>query len=61
MATLMDTNSASTAQLLERARAGDQAAVNDLFTQHRARLRRIVELQRLKAVLTSLPGGYEHG
>ena len=41
----MENNSAETAHLLERARAGDQAAVNDLFTQHRARLRRMVELR----------------
>ncbi|MCU0707367.1 MAG: hypothetical protein MUF23_03655 [Pirellula sp.] len=45
MGTLMDNNSAETALLLERARAGDQAAVNDLFMQHRARLRRMVELR----------------
>ena len=45
MRTLMDNNSADTARLLERARAGDQAAVNELFTRHRARLRRMVELR----------------
>ena len=42
----MDSNPADdTAALLERARAGDQAAVNELFTRHRARLRRMVELR----------------
>jgi RNA polymerase sigma-70 factor (ECF subfamily) len=41
----MDNNSADTARLLERARAGDQAAVNEIFTRHRARLRRMVELR----------------
>jgi RNA polymerase sigma-70 factor (ECF subfamily) len=45
MGTLMDNNSADTARLLERARAGDQAAVNEIFTRHRARLRRMVELR----------------
>jgi RNA polymerase sigma-70 factor, ECF subfamily len=45
MRTLMDNNSADTARLLERARAGDQQAVNELFTRHRARLRRMVELR----------------
>src|SRR5215468_3477097 len=45
MGTLMDNNSAETARLLEQARAGDQAAVNEIFTQHRARLRRMVELR----------------
>ncbi len=41
----MDNNSADTARLLERARAGDQAALNEVFTRHRARLRRMVELR----------------
>ncbi len=45
MGTLMDNNSADTARLLERARVGDQAAVNEIFSQHRARLRRMVELR----------------
>ncbi len=45
MGTLMDNNSADTAHLLERARAGDQVAVNELFTRHRARLRRMVDLR----------------
>lgn len=31
--------------LLERARGGDAGAVNDLFTRHRDRLRRMVELR----------------
>ena len=41
----MDNNSTETARLLEQARAGDQAAVNELFARHRARLRRMVELR----------------
>jgi RNA polymerase sigma-70 factor (ECF subfamily) len=41
----MDNNSAATARLLEQARAGDQAALNEIFVQHRARLRRMVELR----------------
>src|SRR5579871_516357 len=45
MGALMDNNSAETTRLLEQARAGDQAALNELFTQHRARLRRMVELR----------------
>jgi RNA polymerase sigma-70 factor (ECF subfamily) len=45
MGTLMDNNSAHTARLLEQARAGDQAALNELFSHHRARLRRMVELR----------------
>jgi RNA polymerase sigma-70 factor (ECF subfamily) len=45
MGTLMDNNSANTTRLLELARAGDKAAVNEIFAQHRARLRRMVELR----------------
>src|SRR5437588_12908425 len=45
MGTLMDNNSALTARLLEQARAGDRAALNEIFAQHRARLRRMVELR----------------
>ena len=45
MGTLMDNNSAETARLLEQAPAGDQAAVNEIFARHRARLRRMVELR----------------
>jgi hypothetical protein len=33
-------NSAGTLQLLERARAGEQAALNEIFTLHRERLDR---------------------
>jgi RNA polymerase sigma-70 factor, ECF subfamily len=52
MGTLMTDNSAETARLLEQARAGDKAALNELFARHRARLRRMVELRldhRLRA------------
>ena len=45
MGTLMDNNSTETSRLLEQARAGDKAALNELFAQHRARLRRMVELR----------------
>jgi RNA polymerase sigma-70 factor (ECF subfamily) len=41
----MDDNSTDTARLIERARAGDQQAVNEIFTRHRARLRRMVEMR----------------
>jgi RNA polymerase sigma-70 factor (ECF subfamily) len=54
MGTLMDSESAATDRLLERARAGDQAALNELFAQYRGRLRRMVELRldrRLQARL----------
>ncbi|MFI5457057.1 MAG: sigma-70 family RNA polymerase sigma factor [Isosphaerales bacterium] len=45
MGTAMTGNSADTARLLEQARAGDKAALNELFARHRARLRRMVELR----------------
>jgi RNA polymerase sigma-70 factor, ECF subfamily len=41
----MDKNSTDSNQLLEQARAGDQAALNELFGRHRARLRRMVDLR----------------
>ena len=41
----MDNSSADTDRLLEQARAGDQAALNELFGRHRARLRRMVDLR----------------
>jgi RNA polymerase sigma-70 factor, ECF subfamily len=41
----MDHDSAETVRLLEKVRAGDQAALNEVFAQHRARLRRMVELR----------------
>jgi len=41
----MESNSADTARLLELARTGDKAALNEIFAQHRARLRRMVELR----------------
>jgi RNA polymerase sigma-70 factor (ECF subfamily) len=41
----MATNSDETVQILERARRGDAAAMNEIFAQHRARLRRMVELR----------------
>src|SRR5262245_30744604 len=52
MGTLMDNNSANTASLIERARAGDAAALNEIFAGHRSRLRRMVDMRldlRLRA------------
>jgi RNA polymerase sigma-70 factor (ECF subfamily) len=54
MGNLMEHNSAETARLLERARAGDAEALNTIFTRHRERLRRMVDLRldrRLQARL----------
>jgi RNA polymerase sigma-70 factor (ECF subfamily) len=45
MGTLMDQNSAATVDLLQRARAGDRDALNTLFSHHRERLRRMVDLR----------------
>ena len=45
MGTLMENNSTETVQLIERARAGDQDALNEIFTRHRDRLRRMVEVR----------------
>ncbi len=45
MGTLMENNSSDTIGLLERARAGDREALNELFTRHRGRLRRMVEMR----------------
>jgi RNA polymerase sigma-70 factor (ECF subfamily) len=45
MGTLMADNSAETSRLLELARTGDKAALNEIFARHRARLRRMVELR----------------
>lgn len=41
----MNKNSVDSDYLLEHARAGDQAALSELFARHRARLRRMVELR----------------
>jgi RNA polymerase sigma-70 factor (ECF subfamily) len=41
----MDNNSADTNALIERARAGDTQALNELFARHRSRLRRMVEVR----------------
>jgi RNA polymerase sigma-70 factor (ECF subfamily) len=38
-------NSADTLDLLERARAGEQRALNEIFTRHRDRLRRMVDMR----------------
>jgi RNA polymerase sigma-70 factor (ECF subfamily) len=45
MGSLMDSNSADTVRLIERAMAGDPAALNEVFTRHRDRLRRMVDLR----------------
>jgi RNA polymerase sigma-70 factor (ECF subfamily) len=41
----MDHNSVDTVGLIERARAGDRLALNELFARHRDRLRRMVEMR----------------
>ena len=54
MGSLMENNSSDTMQLLERARQGDAEALNEIFTRHRDRLRRMVEIRldrRLQARL----------
>ncbi len=45
MGPLNEHNSSDTVDLLERARAGDRAALNDIFARHRERLRRMVEVR----------------
>src|SRR5947209_9897311 len=45
MGTLMENNSTETVQLIERARAGDPDARNEIFARHRDRLRRMVEVR----------------
>jgi RNA polymerase sigma-70 factor (ECF subfamily) len=45
MGTLMEQNSCNTAALIERARAGDQAALTEIYARHRDRLRRMVEMR----------------
>jgi RNA polymerase sigma-70 factor (ECF subfamily) len=45
MGTLMDNNSSETVRLIERAREGDQEALNEIFTRHRERLRRMVDMR----------------
>jgi RNA polymerase sigma-70 factor (ECF subfamily) len=54
MGTLMENNSSDTIALLEQARAGDRQALNEIFSRHRDRLRRMVEMRldwRLQARL----------
>jgi RNA polymerase sigma-70 factor (ECF subfamily) len=54
MRNLMENNSNNTVDLLERARAGDQAALTEIYSRHRDRLRRMVEMRldrRLQARL----------
>jgi RNA polymerase sigma-70 factor (ECF subfamily) len=41
----MDSNSTETVALIERARAGDKQALGEIFTRHRDRLRRMVEMR----------------
>jgi RNA polymerase sigma-70 factor (ECF subfamily) len=45
MGTLMEHNPNDTEWLIERARAGDAAALNDIFARHRERLRRMVQMR----------------
>jgi RNA polymerase sigma-70 factor (ECF subfamily) len=50
----MEHNSGDTADLLERCRTGDEAALTEVFARHRDRLRRMVEMRldrRLQARL----------
>jgi RNA polymerase sigma-70 factor (ECF subfamily) len=50
----MANNSTDTVRLIERLRAGDREALNEVFTHHRGRLRRMVEMRmdwRLQARL----------
>jgi RNA polymerase sigma-70 factor (ECF subfamily) len=54
MGTVMDDNSAESANLIARARAGDREALSALLARHRDRLRRMVEMRldtRLQARL----------
>src|SRR5262249_53481633 len=54
MGLLMDNNSSDTVGLIERSQAGDTQALNELFSRHRERLRRMVEMRldhRLQASL----------
>jgi RNA polymerase sigma-70 factor (ECF subfamily) len=41
----MDNSSADSVDLIERARAGDRDAQNEIFARHRERLRRMVEMR----------------
>jgi RNA polymerase sigma-70 factor (ECF subfamily) len=41
----MDSNSAETARLIGRAQSGDAAALDELFSRHRGRLHRMVEMR----------------
>jgi RNA polymerase sigma-70 factor, ECF subfamily len=45
MGIVMANNSTDTVRLIERARAGDRDALNEIFTRHRDRLRRMVALR----------------
>jgi RNA polymerase sigma-70 factor (ECF subfamily) len=45
MGTLMANNSGDTVELIERARAGDAAALDAIFSRHRSRLRRMVDIR----------------
>jgi RNA polymerase sigma-70 factor, ECF subfamily len=45
MGTDIESNSAATVDLIERARAGDREARSSLFAKHRHRLRRMVEIR----------------
>src|SRR5438874_1836730 len=54
MGTLRENNSAEIVRLIERARAGDPDAQEEIFARHRDRLRRMVDLRldpRLQARL----------
>jgi RNA polymerase sigma-70 factor (ECF subfamily) len=45
MSNLMENNSNDTVDILERARAGDPSALTEIYSRHRDRLRRMVEMR----------------
>jgi RNA polymerase sigma-70 factor, ECF subfamily len=45
MGSVMENNSADTILLIERARAGDRDAVNEIFARYRDRLHRMVDMR----------------
>jgi RNA polymerase sigma-70 factor (ECF subfamily) len=50
----MEHNSADTVRLIELARSGDAAALNEIFSRHRDRLRRMVELRLDRRLLSRI-------
>jgi RNA polymerase sigma-70 factor (ECF subfamily) len=54
MGTLMADNSSETVELLQRARAGDAQALNEVFARYRERLKRMVELRLDRRLLARI-------